>query len=195
MRRRLRHAGGLDRRARCCKRASASTLCAWQSIVIGLGERYLGSVWMHRVTPAMINPFIIKATANVASFDNMWVFISILGFSSRSLGDEADKPRSVHRGRRDPRTPSYRHRSALRRFWRNPALLSGRAASNRTDGETCVKMRVVAKAAGVGDRADRLAYAQQLPAIQKARGLVQTQRVDEFGAGKAALRKELLEVA
>jgi hypothetical protein len=56
-------------------------------------------------------------------------------------------------------------------------------------------MRVVAKAAVVGDRADRFAYAQQLPAIQKARGVVQTKRIDKFGAGKAALRKELLEVA
>jgi len=57
------------------------------------------------------------------------------------------------------------------------------------------EMRVVAKAAGVGDRADRLAHAQQLPAIEKVCGVSQTQRIDEFGAGQAALCKELLEVA
>src|SRR5258705_3055289 len=58
-------------------------------------------------------------------------------------------------------------------------------------GEICI----VAKAAGVGDFADRLAGAQKLPAMQKARGVIQTKRIDEFTAGRAALRKELLQVA
>src|SRR5882757_8722864 len=57
------------------------------------------------------------------------------------------------------------------------------------------EMRVVAKAAGVGDRTDRLLCAQQLAAFERARGLVQAKRIDEIGAGKAAQRKELLQVA
>ena len=57
------------------------------------------------------------------------------------------------------------------------------------------EMSVVAKTAGVGDLAQRLARAQQRPALQKARGVIQTKRIDEFTAGRAAPRKELLDVA
>jgi hypothetical protein len=56
------------------------------------------------------------------------------------------------------------------------------------------EISIVAKAAGVGDLAERLARAQQRPAMQEARGVIQTKRIDEFTAGRAALRKELLEV-
>jgi hypothetical protein len=56
-------------------------------------------------------------------------------------------------------------------------------------------MSVVAKAAGVGDRAERLAHAQECPAMQEARGVIQTKRIDELTAGRAARRKELLDVA
>jgi hypothetical protein len=49
------------------------------------------------------------------------------------------------------------------------------------------EMSVVAKAAGVGDSAHGLAYAQQLPAIQKTRGLVQTSMSDpEAGTARAS---------
>jgi hypothetical protein len=61
--------------------------------------------------------------------------------------------------RREPRTHSFRHQGALRRFQRDPAPRSGR------------------------------------PAIKKARDMFQSKRIDEFGAGRAALRKVLLEVA
>jgi hypothetical protein len=57
------------------------------------------------------------------------------------------------------------------------------------------EMSVVAKAAGVGDVAERLACAQRRSAMQKVRGVIQTKRIDEFTAGRAALRKELLDVA
>src|SRR5437879_10096586 len=57
------------------------------------------------------------------------------------------------------------------------------------------EMCVVAKTAGVGNLAERLARAKRRPALQNARGVIQTKRIDEFTAGRAALRKELLEVA
>jgi hypothetical protein len=60
--------------------------------------------------------------------------------------------------------------------------------------EFSCKMSVVAKAAGVGDFAERLACAQQRSAMQEMRGLIQTERIDEFTAGQAALGKKLLEV-
>lgn len=47
------------------------------------------------------------------------------------------------------------------------------------------EMSVVAKTAGVGDLAQRLARAQQRPALEKARGVIQTKRIDEFTAGKS----------
>src|ERR1700719_2144401 len=57
-------------------------------------------------------------------------------------------------------------------------------------GEICI----VAKAGRVGDLADRLACAQQLPAMQEARGVIQTKRIDEFTAGRTALGKQLLQI-
>ena len=57
------------------------------------------------------------------------------------------------------------------------------------------EMSVVAKTAGVGDLAQRLARAHQRPALQKARGVIQTKRIDEFTAGRVPRRKELLKVA
>jgi hypothetical protein len=60
--------------------------------------------------------------------------------------------------------------------------------------EFSCKMSVVAKAASVGDFAERLACAQQRSAMQKKRGVIQTKRIDEFTAGQAPLGKELLEV-
>src|SRR5882672_6679295 len=53
---------------------------------------------------------------------------------------------------------------------------------------------IVAKAAGVSDLADRLICGQERPAMQKARGVIQTKRIYEFTAGRAALSKELLQV-
>src|ERR1700724_2253253 len=54
------------------------------------------------------------------------------------------------------------------------------------------EMGVVAKAAGVGDLDQRLTRSQRRPALQKARSVIQTKRVYELTAGRAALRKELL---
>ena len=50
------------------------------------------------------------------------------------------------------------------------------------------EMSVVAKAAGVGDVAERLACAQRPSAMQKVRGVIQTKRIDEFTAGRAEPR-------
>ncbi len=69
----------------------------------------------------------------------------------RCGGDKALEARS-----REPRTHSFRHQGALRRFQRDPAPRSGR------------------------------------PAIKN---MFQSKRIDEFGAGRAALRRVLLEVA
>jgi len=57
------------------------------------------------------------------------------------------------------------------------------------------EMCVVAKAARVSNRTDGISCVQQLTAIEKACGVVQPKRIDKFAAGRAALRKELLEIA
>src|SRR5262249_20985184 len=56
------------------------------------------------------------------------------------------------------------------------------------------EMGVVAKAASVRDLAERLACLQRPPAMQKARGVIQTKRVNEFAAGRATRREQLLQV-
>jgi hypothetical protein len=66
---------------------------------------------------------------------------------------------------------------------------------SETTTELSCKIRVVAKAAGIGNLAERLACVQQRPAMQKARGVIQTKRIDEFTAGRVPRRKELLKVA
>ena len=57
------------------------------------------------------------------------------------------------------------------------------------------EMRIIAKAAGIGDLAESLACAQQLPAMQKARGVIQTNRMYEMTAGGVVRRKEFLKIA
>jgi hypothetical protein len=57
------------------------------------------------------------------------------------------------------------------------------------------EMSIVTEAAGIGNLAERLACVQQRPAMQKARGVIQTKRIDEFTAGRVPRRKELLKVA
>ena len=57
------------------------------------------------------------------------------------------------------------------------------------------KICIVGKAAGIGDLAERLACAQQFSAVQKARGVIQTNRMYEMTAGGVSRRKELLKVA
>src|SRR6266404_4684237 len=47
------------------------------------------------------------------------------------------------------------------------------------------EMSVVAKAAVVGDLADRLARVQRRPAMQKTPGVIQPDRIDEMRAGRA----------
>ena len=57
------------------------------------------------------------------------------------------------------------------------------------------EISIIAKAAGVGDLADRLACFQKRPAFQQTRGVIQTNRMDEMTAGGVSRRKELLKVA
>ena len=57
------------------------------------------------------------------------------------------------------------------------------------------EMSVVAKATGIGDVAERTACAQQPPAMHQVRDVIQAKRIDEFTAGRAALRTELLYAA
>ena len=57
------------------------------------------------------------------------------------------------------------------------------------------EIRIVGKAAGIGDLAERLACAQQLPAMHKARGVIQTNRLYEMAAGRVVRGEELLQVA
>src|SRR5262249_61132188 len=56
------------------------------------------------------------------------------------------------------------------------------------------EMGVVAKAAGIRDLAERLACLRRRAAMQKARSVIQTKRANEFAAGRAARREELLEI-
>jgi hypothetical protein len=56
------------------------------------------------------------------------------------------------------------------------------------------EISIIAKTARVGDLADRLTCGQQRPAVQKVRGVIQTKRMYEFTASRAALGKELLQV-
>src|SRR5215471_21120572 len=56
------------------------------------------------------------------------------------------------------------------------------------------EMGVVAEAAGVRDLAEGLACLQQGAAMQKARGVIHTKRVNEFAAGRATRREQLLYV-
>jgi hypothetical protein len=76
----------------------------------------------------MIKPFIIKATAKVASFDKYVGIhkVSWDSFSSRSLGDRADEPRSVHRGRRGPAAHCPRDWRVLARRREHAVAIPGR---------------------------------------------------------------------
>src|SRR3982074_1236436 len=56
------------------------------------------------------------------------------------------------------------------------------------------KMSVVAKTAGVGNLAERLARIERRPAKQKARGMIHASGIHQFAARRAALRKKLLDV-
>src|SRR5215813_2264244 len=57
------------------------------------------------------------------------------------------------------------------------------------------EMGIVAKAASIGDLAQRLAGAEQRSPTHQMGGVIQTKRIDEFAACRAALRAELLYVA
>jgi hypothetical protein len=57
------------------------------------------------------------------------------------------------------------------------------------------EMRVVTKAAVVGDLTDRPARAHRRSAMQETRGVIQPDRIDEMRAGRAPRREELLKVA
>jgi hypothetical protein len=56
------------------------------------------------------------------------------------------------------------------------------------------EMGVVAKATGIGDLAQWLACSERPPTVQKARRMIQPERVYKFAAGQAARGKKLLEI-
>ena len=66
-------------------------------------------------------------------------------------------------------------------------LRRDRLAGSRTVAKSPREMRVVAKAAGVRDFAERLACLQRRAAMQKARSVI-------FAAGRATRREQLLPV-
>ena len=57
------------------------------------------------------------------------------------------------------------------------------------------EMGIVAKAAGIGDIAERPVRAQHHPSTHQMRGMIQAQRIDQFTARRAARRAELLDIA
>jgi len=61
--------------------------------------------------------------------------------------------------------------------------------------KTAGEIRIIGKAAGIGDLAEGLARSQRFPAMYEARGAVQTNRLNEIAAGRAMCGKEFLEVA
>ena len=66
------------------------------------------------------------------------------------------------------------------RRWPSGAVCVGRGRVTEPMAKLPRKMCVVAKAAGVGDLADRLTRAKPLPTLQEARRMIQTKRVDIF---------------
>lgn len=72
--------------------------------------------------------------------------------------------------------------------------VGARRVSEPTSELLC-KIRVVAKAAGISNLAERLACLCQCPAVQKSHGVIQTKRLDEIAASRTPERKELLKVA
>ena len=61
--------------------------------------------------------------------------------------------------------------------------------------ESSCEMGIVTKSAGVRDFAEMLTCSVRPPVFQQARGVVQTNGIDQFAAGAAARRQELLDVA
>jgi len=59
--------------------------------------------------------------------------------------------------------------------------------------ELSCEMSIVAKAAGIGDLAQRPSLART--AIQKVRGVIHTKRIDELEARGLALREEFVDIA
>src|SRR5262245_44985141 len=84
-----------------------------------------------------------------------------------------------------------------RPFARTRAHCFSSGATARRVAEPMTKspreMGVVAKAAGIRDLAQRLACRQRRAAVQQARGMIQTKRIDEFAAGRVARREQFLE--
>ena len=61
--------------------------------------------------------------------------------------------------------------------------------------EDAGKMRVVAKATGIGDCAERLACLHRCTALDKASGVLQAYRVKEMAAARTANREQFLQIA
>src|SRR5260370_40135402 len=95
----------------------------------------------------------------------------------------------------DSKQPEARRRvpvAPFRLYWR-ALLVVGASIVRCGVGTGCTaepiakfsrEMRVVAKATGVGDLAERLACAQ-CPAMHQVRGVIQAKRIYEFTAGRA----------
>ena len=56
-------------------------------------------------------------------------------------------------------------------------------------------MRIIAKAASVGDLAERSARAEQCTAVEKMRSMIKPMRIDQFAAGRSTLGEKPLHVA
>src|SRR3984893_16619016 len=83
-------------------------------------------------------------------------------------------------------------------FLSKRARLSSGEAPARCMTEPVTKlsreMPVVAKTGSIGNFAESLTGVEGGPALQKTRGVIQTERIDEFTAGRAALCKHFLEI-
>jgi hypothetical protein len=104
-------------------------------------------------------------------------------FSEQLYLTGAKEIRSPEARRREPRTHSYRHGGALHRFQHDPALRSGRPARNRTDGEIFVKKCVSSRK----PQSKAIALIGSLNSLRRSKrrgGMVQTKRINEFGAGR-----------
>jgi hypothetical protein len=72
---------------------------------------------------------------------------------------------------------SHRYRRALMRRRRERVLCRGTRRMAEAMAKFTREMGVIAKATGEGDLAQRLACSQRRPAMQKVRGVIQTERV------------------
>jgi hypothetical protein len=74
-------------------------------------------------------------------------------------------------------------------FWGAPARCTTEPATKLSR-----EMPVVVKTRSIGNLAESLTCVEGGPALQKTRGVIQTERIDQFTAGRAPLCKHFLEI-